>query len=117
MGGWLAAATIDLSRVVLPDSVTTLAEAANKLPPPIHLSVVERSGSNFVVWIGSGGLWAIPSGPPCYVFDSKGKLLIWTWQTGEGGNTDIYVSAAWKTKSLTVNEALVLCAQADVRRL
>jgi hypothetical protein len=78
--------------------------AANR-PVPKRMTTVTSHEQDYYVWIGElGKNGAFPSGPSCYVFDSKGDLVTWAWQTGEGGAIEEWSKA--KGKDITVEQAL-----------
>lgn len=51
--------------------------------------------------------WALPSGPPAYVFDSKGKLIDWSGDTGDDPGFREKWSGAFEASS--VEELKQLC--------
>lgn len=104
--GWFALARNELDRLTPPPGVTTLHQFAAVMPSPRRLSTAEGDGTRKIVWIGEIGHWLLPSGPACYVFDSRGKHLDWAWETGEGGPIDRFYAEACEHDSLTIDQAL-----------
>ena len=82
--GWLGSELYYSSRNSLPESVTTYHQFLETMPEPAELELVKVSGHSYLLVIGplAGGL-ALPSGPPAYVFDSTGRLVAWTLDSGE----------------------------------
>jgi hypothetical protein len=68
--------------------------------------VFHFEGATRIVWIGETALWALSSGPACYVFDAAGTLVEWNVSTGDGEPTTRFLRPAFHAESLTVQEAL-----------
>src|SRR5262249_39655954 len=96
--------------------VTNLAEFAACWSEPRRLSIVRWEGKTYVVWVGEHGATGL-SGPSCYVFDGEGRLLDWTWQTGEGGSLDGFMSLACKSPEVTREDALRVVERNRQRRV
>lgn len=84
----------------------TLKELAAKVSPPAHIALVTQHGAQRLVWIGTIPRLTIRSGPPCYIFDERGRLVDWCPETGEGWPLDNLVTAAYKLQPMSLDEAL-----------
>jgi hypothetical protein len=94
-------------RIVPPEGVRTLEDFIREMRPAAVIAEVSHEGKPCVLWIGQVEFPnTFPSGPPCYLFDRKGNLLDWQYETGEGGGLDVLVKEARKGKTLSVEEAL-----------
>jgi hypothetical protein len=103
--------TRDVDKVRPPAGADRLKQFAAAMPAPQKVAVV-RDGEDLIVWIGSKeSLVYLASGPPCYVFDSHGKLVQWAPETGEGGEIDAFCRRAWVAEPIPVAEAIALCAR------
>ena len=74
------------SKLALPNHVDTLAEFSAEMPKAEKVIVFEKNGSSYVEVIGrrpSGPGVPVPSGPPVYIFDSKGHIRYWTLDSGD----------------------------------
>ena len=82
--GWLGSELYYSNRNSLPKSVTTYQQFLSSMPEPAELELVQVRGDSYLLVIGplARGL-ALPSGPPAYVFDSTGRLVAWTLDSGE----------------------------------
>jgi hypothetical protein len=96
-------------RMAPPSSDCTLAELAERLPPPQHLALVDTPAGKRLVWIGDTPWLVVRSGPPCYAFDDRCRLVGWSAETNEGGRLDELARAAWNATSLSLKEALQRC--------
>jgi len=96
-------------RMAPPSMGCTVAELAAKLPPPQRLAVVDTPAGKRMVWLGDIPWWVVRSGPPCYVFDDRCRLVEWCHETGEGWHSDELATAAWHAKPITMEEALQWC--------
>jgi hypothetical protein len=92
-----------------PSAGCTVAELQRKIGPPHRLAIIDMPDGKRLVWLGDTPRWIIRSGPPCYVFDDRGRLLEWCAETGEGGHVDQLTRAAWTGQSLTLAEAIRWC--------
>lgn len=66
----------------------SLDEFASKANGLKELFLVDGQEGSKLIWVGPIKTWTLPSGPPCYVFDSNMKLIRWTISTGEGSPVD-----------------------------
>ncbi|WP_406694075.1 hypothetical protein V5E97_23820 [Singulisphaera sp. Ch08] len=114
LGSFIHEAVVDL-RNAPPSPNCTLAQLRERVPPPSHLAVVLQQGTQRIVWIGPLPPYTIRSGPPCYVFDARGRLLGWSPQTGEGGRWDEWARAAYRSKTLRLEEVSHLAIGAKQR--
>jgi hypothetical protein len=96
-------------RMAPPSLGCTVAELAAKLPPPRWLAVVDTPAGKRMVWLGDIPWWVVRSGPPCYVFDDRCRLVEWCHETGEGWRSDGLAMAAWQAKPITTPDALQWC--------
>lgn len=102
----LAGYIVERDRIIPPRGVQNLESFARVMPAPQKFAEVEYGGGPRFVWVGNKVPWAFRSGPPCYIFDSSGKLCDWDWETGAGQNTSAMARIALKAKSITIEEAL-----------
>ncbi len=103
---WIAVASAQRGRLTPPPTATTLEAFAESMPAPQRLAAINDGGTTKIVWIGDTAMWSFPSGPACYVFDSKGMLTQWDLETGDGQPTTRLLQRVWQAKSLTVQEAI-----------
>ena len=98
------------SKVELPADVRTLADFANRMPPPEKVIAFERNELTYFELIGRPrpSFPSVPSGPPAYIFDSTGHITYWT---GDVGDTPQYWNQ-WQNRSnsrvISMREALNL---------
>lgn len=98
---------LERRRIVPPASVRTLEDFIREMRPAAVIAEVSHAGKPCLLWIGKIEFPnTFPSGPPCYLFDQKGNLLVWQYETGEGGKLDGVEREARKGKKLSVEEAL-----------
>lgn len=88
-----------------PKANCTLVELAKHVAPPNHLAEVKQNGQQRLVWVGTVPRYTLRSGPPCYVFDQRGRLIDWVAETGEGSELDEIVIDAYNGSTLTLEEA------------
>lgn len=72
---WAEVAATERARLTPKSNDMTLMEFAASMQPPQGLAVVDDDGSSKIVWVGETAMWSLPSGPACYVFDAKGRLV------------------------------------------
>ena len=90
-----------------PAGVTTLAGFAEAMPPPRFMRAPLTDGRRWILWYGkSMSSMALPSGPPCYVFDDRGALVHWQPDTGDGGRADEFLANSTVRPDITLAEAL-----------
>lgn len=71
-------------KLALPSHVDTLAEFSTEMPKPEKVIVFEKNDSSYVEVIGVRPSFpSVPSGPPVYIFDSKGHISYWTVDVGD----------------------------------
>ena len=100
----------EMEAVRPPSGVNRLSNFAARMPTPQRIAVVQDSGDDLIVWIGSkDSLVFLASGPPCYVFDRRGELVRWVPETGEGGDVDALCSRAWRAEPISLESALEFC--------
>ena len=102
----------DMQSLAPPPNATTLTTFADLMPEPTRLAQIEDAGETKIVWVGDTAMWAFPSGPSCYIFDSNGKLIEWDASTGDGEPTTRYLQPAWNSEPLTIDQALALVPRA-----
>jgi len=61
----------------------TMAELEQQIGKPESLRPHLHNGSSYTIWSGPTKEIYLPSGPPVYVFDSAGKLLDWSRDSGD----------------------------------
>lgn len=80
---------------------------ARRAPAPVDLFLAGEGASSRIFWIGPFPWYAIRSGGPCYIFDSRGKLIEWTAETGEGGPVDRELTIArHRSTTISVDQAI-----------
>jgi len=89
-----------------PDSKCTISELENKIGPPQHLAIIKNNNTQYLVWIGYVPSLTIRSGPPCYIFDERGKLVDWCSESGEGWPLQNLVDNAFDTSPISLDEAI-----------
>ncbi len=104
--GVLILAVVERNLIIPPRGVVSLTTFAEVMPPAKKFVRVDLGGAPRFVWIGEKVSWAFRSGPPCYVFDSSGKLAEWDWETGTGQNTSALAKMAQNAASITVDDAM-----------
>ncbi|HTU27044.1 MAG TPA: hypothetical protein VMF30_16675 [Pirellulales bacterium] len=107
--GYLAYENFYTGYLTPPSPHCTLAELAGCVPAPVRLAFVTGQGATRLVWIGSIPRFAVRSGPPCYVFDTQGRLIDWRAETGEGWSLDPLRIAAYDEPAISLDEALRRC--------
>lgn len=75
---------------------------------PSSLRRVRLSGLDYYVWLdrtsSDSAMVRMASGPPIYVFDSRGTLIAWSATTGDG-EYSVFLGQEWRTgESLTVDQ-------------
>jgi hypothetical protein len=103
---WAVAAHYGTALYAPPDSVDTLREFAARMPEPQILAEIDRDPSVRYVWVGDVApmLLLFPSGPSCYLFDDKSKLVRWDATTGDAEPTTPYVRRAYDGRRITLDE-------------
>ena len=96
-----------------PEGVTTLADFAKAESPPRRLAAVKVNDDDYYVWLGQYVVLAAPSGPSCFVFNSKGRLVAYTATTGDGELAQ-YCDAAWGAPTVPIDLALRRTASNNV---
>ncbi|HEV7406363.1 MAG TPA: hypothetical protein VGO11_25665 [Chthoniobacteraceae bacterium] len=78
---------------VRPDGVHSVAEHLQRFGPPARIFRIQRADGVFFYFAGhmdSDAPWLkLPSGPPAYIYDSRGRLVDWC---GDSGDADQWVS-------------------------
>jgi hypothetical protein len=108
---------LDFRRYQPPRGTTTIDQLVASRSETLKFAVVEQGGKPYVVWIGRPR-GATVSGPPVYVFDSKGTLVDWVGDSGDSDNwfvRDLHV-AAFHTLGISAQEALTYCRRNRVAR-
>jgi len=101
------------NRVKLPDDVDTIAGFAQKMPPPEQIELAERNGCRYFFVVG-GSRMVLPSGPPIYVFDGEGKLVIWISDVAEVSEKHPwwnYYDKARRIKEVSLQEAIEIASK------
>jgi hypothetical protein len=103
-------------RITPPNMGCRLSELAEKIPPPARLFLVSHHEPIRLVWIGTVPPFTIRSGPPCYAFDERGRLIDWSPETGEGGRLDKLAAASvHQGQPISLAEALSWDVDANSR--
>lgn len=95
-------------KVSLPDDVETLSRFVETMPQPSKISIIDISGNTYIVVIG-GVRRPLPSGDPVYIFDRHGRLISWTFDTGDAGEGHPYhkyFRRAENSRDVSIEEAL-----------
>ena len=101
-------------RLAPPTGVKPLSEFAKTAPPPRRLEIVRHDGDDYIAWFGAlSGPIDVPSGPSCYLFDSKGALVDWQPETGDGGPVERFIRSSTRTGKISLEEALKLTQQSE----
>jgi hypothetical protein len=104
------------SRMTPPSPECTIAELAEKVPPPQLLAFVDTAAGKRLCWYGEHPWWAIRSGPPCYVFDERCRLADWSLEASDSFRNVRMVVETGRGERLTLAEALDRCAKATPKR-
>ena len=107
---WLFVAAREMQSFAPPPNAKSLSAFADVMPEPTRLVQINDGGTTKFIWVGDTAIWALPSGPSCYVFDSDGKLVEWDASTGDGERTTRYLQLAWDGNPLTVEHAISLAS-------
>jgi hypothetical protein len=93
--------------VLSPGPCTTIGCIARTKPAPAFLREARIDDRDYVVWFAEWKpLMGATSGPPCYVFDDRGRLVTWSIQTGEGGDIMRYAGPALSGKPVALETVL-----------
>jgi hypothetical protein len=103
--GWVTVVQLSRRTFSPPDDARTLGELSRAGEPIVRLARVTVGGQSFYVWLGRTLWQAAPSGPACYVFDSRGSLVAFSPTTGDGELFQ-YCDAAWRAPEVSVEKAL-----------
>ncbi|MBZ0137911.1 MAG: hypothetical protein K8I27_16265 [Planctomycetes bacterium] len=89
-------------RLKPPEGATSIEELRNHLPPPDLVQRIEADSQVYTVWWidyeGAQFFW-LPSGPPVYVFDAQCELVMWSHETGDGGEVSQFVYSGTPVES------------------
>jgi len=102
-------------RVTPPSPDCTIAELADKVPPPQLLAFVDTAAGKRLCWYGEHPWWVIRSGPPCYVFDDRCRLVGWDLEASESFRNIRMQVETGRGERLTLAETLRRCEQAPPR--
>ena len=69
-------------RVTPPSDATSLEVFRQQMPPPRTLAIVAQEDKRYILWYGEK-TDTLASGPALYVFDSSGRFLAWTPDSGD----------------------------------
>ena len=97
-------------RYLPPPETRTIEDLIAQLPETYCFASVEHEGTSYVVWVGRPR-GPIVSGPPVCVFDTKGRLVDWSSDTGDSNNGFVRElhSLAYRSKPISVDEAIAIC--------
>ncbi len=81
---WLISEYVHRSRATPPRAVTDVESFLARMPAPTLAREFKQDGRTYYELLGPRG-WglAVPSGPPAYVFDHRGRLVAWTADRGD----------------------------------
>ena len=112
LGVWVFIGARELQSLAPPPAANTLTTFAEHMPAPRRVAQIDDAGVKKIVWVGDTAMWALTSGPSCYVFDASGNLIEWDVSTGDGEPITRYLQPAWSSDPLTVEQALALVPSA-----
>jgi hypothetical protein len=105
LGLWAWVIKLEMDAMSPPPNVKTFEEFAAVMPPPTWLAAVTHGNELSIVWRGDRcGPVFVPSGPACYLFDSRGTLLQWSPDTGDGSALDDFALEAARRPNQTVDD-------------
>ena len=82
--GWFSLAAVEARRLRPPTSARTLPSFLSVMPRPERFEIHVAGDRRYLLVVGRlPALLTLPSGPPVYVFDTSGKLLDWTADSGD----------------------------------
>lgn len=94
-------------RVLSPGACETIGCLSRTKPAPDFMREVRVDDRDYVVWFCEWEpMWTATSGPPCYVFDDRGRLVTWSIQTGEGGDIMRFAGPALSGKPVDLETVL-----------
>ena len=85
IGAWIAS-DLYYFRSISPKDISTVADFFQKFGEPRRARALERNGTMYVEFMGRGSrlaVFAMPSAPPVYIFDEKGRFVEWCADRGE----------------------------------
>jgi hypothetical protein len=112
---WQLVARVVRRSFTPPGNAGSLMQMSKTDEPITHLSAVVIDGRVHYVWLGRTVWLAAPSGPACYVFDSRGALIASTPTTGDL-ELHQYCDAAWTQPSLALPGVLEEIRRAERAR-
>lgn len=101
------------NRVKPAENVDTIVQFAQTMPSPEKIEIAERNGCKYFFVTGSGRV-ILPSGPPIYVFDSEGNLVIWVSDIADVSENHPwwkYYDRAKRIKEVSLQESIELTAK------
>ena len=107
--GWCFYSTFAVA-VDPPSPNCTLLEFAQVAGAPKRLAIIPVTPEGMLVWEAERPRGTVRSGPPYYVFDSDGRLVIRCEQAGEGAQSDIYWQMSRAAPPIKLIEAFQWCA-------
>ena len=104
---WLILSAREEKHLKPPPSVQSIQDFLQQMPPPTRVQKFSFGGASYYeVWGQSGGSIRLPSGPPSYIFDAKGRLVDWTYDRGDAGDYLRKWGRFKDAKSISVQEML-----------
>lgn len=97
-------------RFMPPEGMKSIDDLIAALPETYCFAAVEHEGTPYVVWVGRPR-GPIVSGPPVCVFDTDGRLVDWSGDTGDSNNRFVREmhALAFRSDPISKDEALALC--------
>lgn len=84
LGFFVGGSIYQRGKLRLPSHIDTLAEFSTERPKLKKVVIFEKDGSAYVEVVGlPPDFPAVASGPPAYIFDSKGHISYWTVDVGD----------------------------------
>jgi len=81
---WLASEFRYAARICPTGKADTYHDYRQKMNAPRRGNLLEKDGQQYYALFGKVDAWfALPSGPPVYVFDTNGVMVDWTSDSGE----------------------------------
>jgi hypothetical protein len=86
LAAYYVGSEIYYARSISPDGVSTVHDFFERFGAPRRIHMIARDGQSFYELTGhlpSRWVFAVPSGPPTYVFDERGRFVAWCSDPGD----------------------------------
>ena len=112
--GWVSVETWGYLRIAPGEDAQHLKEFLKSMPPSEGIYSWQSGASTYLEVVGTLPPWPfVVSGPPIYIFDTTGKLVDWTAQSGEDSAFERRWPLGVTRRRLMPHEALELLATTD----